>query len=740
MSGAARDERRAATVARVQATVDIDVLRWAAQHPSWRVRRVVASHMCTPSDVVSLLAADPSGRVRIRACTHPALDSNVLTILAGDPWLVIRERVAGHRLAPLTALLSLLADRQLGWQAASRLEWIADRNGDAAEVLARSSDPLARWIAASSPHPRTHELLMHDRDAQIRARLIENPVVSQALLLAMCKDDETAAAAVSNRPDLAPASLRKLARRGVQARRAVAAHPALRPGLGLRLGIRREPTVVAELVRHRSIPRLLFLGLVRCGHWSVQCAALESRHASRRLVKRRLRHRSAAVRCAAISSPLAGKIPRKRLEEAMGDRVVALAAVVNPVLPASVLDRLLRRFVPDERKWPTGCDRWIVGAALGNPGLPLVQFARLADASAPAWAMRRLATNPAAPADVSEPLLTMLALGAMEGDPRFDPVSGDGNPGDPALHPWAETNRIARDEPLLRHPVPTVRANVAAGLEQLTHEDLLMLAEDPDPRVRSIVLRFQSLSPPVRKSLVNDPTPWIRALSTQRIPRRRSSPILLTLCAGFVALVLFIVLVQGARESVPPQEAEIRQFIVPDASQPTEAPLDPEVVAILLNNGRVAAVADGQTQMAWACRNGAGQRCGAILPYRVQASGAVATPRIAMQLPPFPAVRIPAESRQPPFESVTGLFVREFFDFGPMSSGAGVIAAFEMESLAPGSVVRISTGALVDIPIEVGRDRRARRVMVVDLTGNGLDVEEHITLRVEGHDVTYQLA
>lgn len=751
MSRAAAADRRAQVVGRVQATCDIEELHAAASHPSWRVRRVVAAHALTPPELVARLAQDPSGRVRVRACVHPELDPAALTALAHDPWRVVRARVAGHRLAPLAALLALLDDRQLQWQVACRLEWIAASDVDAAVQMARSPVRIARVIAAASPHRAAHELLCWDQTQEIRSRLVSNPAVAEDLLLVLAGDDETAAM-VAGRTDLPLPALRKLIDRGPQARRAVAAHPALRPGLAFRLARAQDSVVRAELVRHRSTPRVLRAWLLRDPHWSVLCAALEGPHVSRRLVLRGLRHRSAAVRCAAISSPLVARVRRQRLERAMDDGVVAQAAVVNPALPAGVLDDVLTRLIPDERKWPGGAANWIVGAALGNPAVPARQLVRLADAPAPAWAMRRLATNPSAPAEVSEPMLTMLALGAMEGDPRFDPISGAGNPGDPALHPWAETSRIAITEPLLRHPVPTVRASVASQAQEMTHADLLLLAEDPDIRVRAVVLRFRPLSEAVSTSMRSDPVPWIRdAVSDQKFTRKRSvfpafvdrsvSP---ASVAWLIAACAIIAVVDPFDRQIDqlasvPQVVSPAEFMSQSGAAGTAAPLEPDVVAILVTNGRVTAIADGRTHGAWSCRNSPGERCGGVVDYTVGASGYVVTPRIETQLPPFPDVQVRVEAWQPPFESVTGLFVRTYFDLLPMRSSGTVITAFELECREPRSVVRISTSALADIPIEVGMDDRARRVMLVDVTGHGLAADEQITLTVDGHDETYQV-
>ncbi len=489
MSGPSHSARRAADVERVRTTHDIGVLRTAAHHPSWRVRRIVAGHRLTPPDVVERLAHDDSARVRLRACVHPALPPETLVSLARDPWIVIRERVAGHRLAPVAALVVLASDGRTSFEAAHRLAWIAERDAETAVALSDSTDVRLRQIAAGSPHRAAHRQMVQERDPSVRHVLVRNPTVDEDVLLLVADDDETAAVVVARRADLSRRALRELARRGPETIRAMAGHPVRSRLESWWIATTQDPTARAALARDAATPRLVHELLSRRGHWSIRRAALDSPHARARHIKRALTHRSAAVRYAAMASPLVASIPHASLRRAMTDQVVAMAAMANPALPPSLLDEYLTAMVPDPRTWPSDVSRWLAGAALGNPAAPVPQLQRLADAPAPAWAMRRLATNPSTPNDVSESLLTMLALGAMEGDPHFDPVEGTGNPGDPSRTAWAETDRLAVEQ-LLGHPVPSIRAAGARARSEASQKVLLMLAEDPDIHVRSSVLRF----------------------------------------------------------------------------------------------------------------------------------------------------------------------------------------------------------------------------------------------------------
>ncbi len=115
---------------------------------------------------------------------------------------------------------------------------------------------------------------------------------------------------------------------------------------------------------------------------------------------------------------------------------------------------------------------------------------------------------------------------------------------------------------------------------------------------------------------------------------------------------------------------------------------------MIVQRGRVVGIADGRTQLVWTCSNGPGERCGDPTGFPVGPDGAVATPRISTQLPAFPAYGSGVAAMQPPFESVTGLYVSRLLT-------ADASSAVDLLTSRPSLVVRISTGALPGIAIEV---------------------------------------
>ena len=104
----------------------------------------------------------------------------------------------------------------------------------------------------------------------------------------------------------------------------------------------------------------------------------------------------------------------------------------------------------------------------------------------PAWILRRAGENPACPQELSDQVLTWLALGgAGDSDPAFDPINCTGSPGEggPA---WYLRQAATPDgyASAVEHPLWRVRAMLLRQPNgvRLSGRQVWALARDPGPR------------------------------------------------------------------------------------------------------------------------------------------------------------------------------------------------------------------------------------------------------------------
>src|SRR5262249_2635693 len=127
--------------------------------------------------------------------------------------------------------------------------------------------------------------------------------------------------------------------------------------------------------------------------------------------------------------------------------------------------------------------------AAGHSEAPPDQLCRLTEGlTAPAWVLRAAAANPSCPPDVSDQVLTWIALGGPgSSDPMFDPLGCTGHPGDTegALAVWYTVE--ARSPLAYRHPLWRVRASIAQANATVPIDQGKELCRDPRVEVRRSV-------------------------------------------------------------------------------------------------------------------------------------------------------------------------------------------------------------------------------------------------------------
>jgi len=214
-------------------------------------------------------------------------------------------------------------------------------------------------------------------------------------------------------------------------------------------------------------------------------AVIAAQHAacSIRLHRRLLWSTFPAVEVAVAANPRASSI----LMEWCGSFTGAwlkLHAATNPSAPPEVIDRLLADKDPYVRR-----------VAAAHPGATSEGLRRLCgDFSQPAWILRAAATNAACPADLSDQLLTWLALGgAGASDPHFDPIACSGHPGSTETNPAVWHANAARQDGAETHPLWRVRAAIPMARARIPISVLARLALDPQPEVRRQSARFREL-------------------------------------------------------------------------------------------------------------------------------------------------------------------------------------------------------------------------------------------------------
>ena len=348
----------------------------------------------------------------------------------------------------------------------------------------------ARLASDATTPPDIVLELAGDADPAVRVGVVRNPLVPEPVLALLAKDAE------------------------VDVRAAVAANPATPASLVDRLAFRARnaPAIQRAVAENPNASARALKRVIGYGRWDVQMRALVHPNCPPALIRRHARGGAWAVRAAIAAST---HTPPDLLPQFAHDvRPVRLALATNPNTPPESLMVLLGEG-----------DTYVRGVAASNPAAPPKGLTALAVGLAePAWALRNIARNPACPPELSEEVLTWLALGGSgAGNPTFDPISCESHPGDRDQSEWYWYREAATaDRTPETHPLWRVRHTVASG-DRVPYPALAELARDPHPEVRRGAARFETLSLPQLEELTGDEDEVVARLARTTLERKRSA-------------------------------------------------------------------------------------------------------------------------------------------------------------------------------------------------------------------------
>jgi len=222
----------------------------AAQHRSWRIRRLLADNPQCPPDLLALLVADGRHEVRLAAVAHPACPPAALAHLAG---------AAQRRWSPSTRLQCLLELDHVARHPATDASTVAG--------LATLDEHLEDELASSVVRTVTQrpdlpdplpQALLHSRWPWVRAAAGSNPATPVELAAELGADEHPAArSAVAGRHDAPHDLLLRLATDATVAVRAAVAGNSAAPAAALRrLGrdTSADAAITYALARNPSAP------------------------------------------------------------------------------------------------------------------------------------------------------------------------------------------------------------------------------------------------------------------------------------------------------------------------------------------------------------------------------------------------------------------------------------------------------------------------------------------------------
>jgi hypothetical protein len=243
-------------------------------------------------------------------------------------------------------------------------------------------------------------------------------------------------------------------------------------------------------------PLLRVLALRR---WDVQAAVAANPRCPRKVHEAAAYSPEWAVRAAVASNPAAAPEILEKLIRG-SDAAVRLHVAANPSLTQVLVDLLL-----------TDRDPYVRAVAAAHPVASAAWLHRLGqDFSEPAWTLRAIAANPSCPAELSDQLLTWIALGAAgHDDPLFDPVECTGHPGDTRFTPMAWYLEQASGAAAEHHPLWRVRAAVMRAAGRISAHRARVLARDPRPEVRRTIAGLGVLPLDIRLELRHDADPQV---------------------------------------------------------------------------------------------------------------------------------------------------------------------------------------------------------------------------------------
>ena len=241
----------------------------------------------------------------------------------------------------------------------------------------------------------------------------------------------------------------------------------------------RNPALSRALAANPSLPRPLLWYLGRFSRWDVAVEVALNPRCSRRTHRWQAAYWHWGVRAALASNPLVDlRVLRRLVTGYQHESSLMLHVAASPTLDPELVGILL-----SHATW------YVRGVAAAHPAASADQLRHLADGlTAPAWVLRGVAANPSCPPDLSDQLLTWIALsGPGHSDPMFDPRECTGHPGNTegALPAWYMDE--ARRPGAYKHPLWRVRAAVATANARVPIEQVRQLSRDPRPEVRRSV-------------------------------------------------------------------------------------------------------------------------------------------------------------------------------------------------------------------------------------------------------------
>jgi hypothetical protein len=380
-----------------------------------------------------------------------------------------------------------------------------DRATSAIELaaLARHESADVRAAVASNPAlpADVQTQLSSDRDPDVRAALAGNRRVAPEVLQALSGDSNEVVAV------------------------ALAKNRAAPQGVFTRLARRwwKDPGVTRALARNAAAPPSLLQRLSAHPRWDVRALAVRHACCPEKGWRKGLSDAEWAVRAAVASRPDLPPDVFENLVTSYATRPQVLFELAdNRSAPPTAVRRLLRN-----------SDSYIRGMAAGNPAAPAEQLEELASKmTEPPWVLRRVASNSACPPEVSERLLTWIALGgAGPGDATFNPKKCSGHPGDPSQPEWFFYYDLARqlgENSAVHSVLWKVRAQAPRARQRTLISSLQALARDPKTDVRRVAASFDALPKPFLAELQGDSDQRVRELAAASEVKKRTNPTVIT--------------------------------------------------------------------------------------------------------------------------------------------------------------------------------------------------------------------
>ena len=285
-----------------------------------------------------------------------------------------------------------------------------------------------------------------------------------------------------------------------------------------------NPQLTRAVAANSAVPRsvLWFMAMRR---WDVRAAAAANPRCPRVLLRVLALSSSPGVSAAVACSALAPT----RLLRHMADvkpPCVRIYIALNPSLTSALADRLV-----------ADSDSFVRGAAAAHAAVSAGALRQLgAGLSEPAWILRAVATNSSCPADLSDELLTWIAIGgSAHADPMFDPVACTGHPADTRVAAAAWYAEQARRPLSTGHALWRVRAAVLRASGRVGPALARDLAEDPQREVRLSIARAQRLPVRVIQLLTHDAAPEVARLASDKLSGRSRPTLWLQVHRGLVS-------------------------------------------------------------------------------------------------------------------------------------------------------------------------------------------------------------